>query len=86
MENSQMGKQIIQKQKKQGKPRILFTKHDIPEEKNSDKYQSMIKFLNEFEISIDEYANYLESQSETSILSTTNTSSTDTTCSTCTSY
>lgn len=81
-----MGKQIIQKQKKQGKPRILFTKHDIPEEKNSDKYQSMITFLNEFEISIDEYANYLESQSETSILSTTNTSSTDTTCSTCTSY
>ncbi len=86
MENSQMGKQIIRKQKKQGKPQILFTKDDIPEEKNSDKYQSMITFLNEFEISIDEYANYLESQSETSILSTTNTSSTDTTCSTCTSY
>lgn len=86
MENSQMGKQIIRKQKKQGKPQILFTKDDIPEEKNSDKYQSMITFLNEFEISIDEYANYLESQSETSILSTTNTSSTDTSCSTCTSY
>jgi hypothetical protein len=49
--NCQMGTNSIQKQKKHGKPRVVFIKDSIPEDKESDKYLLMIDFLKQFDIS-----------------------------------
>jgi len=67
MKNCEMGRHIIEKQKKNGKPRVLFVKDHIPEDKQSSKYKLMIDFLNEFNISLENYENNLRSPSITSI-------------------
>ncbi|CAF2950321.1 unnamed protein product [Rotaria sp. Silwood2] len=68
--NCQIGSHLLEKQKKHGKPRILFTKDQIPDDKESEKYQMMIDFLKEFNITPEEYNNCLEIESETSSITT----------------
>ncbi len=70
-----MGTQSIEKQKKHGKPRVLFIKDDIPQDKESMKYKFMIDFLNGFKITPEEYAKHLENTSESSIVSINTSSS-----------
>ncbi|CAF1413702.1 unnamed protein product [Adineta steineri] len=72
MANCKMGTFSIKKQKKRGKPRVLFTKDDIPEDKESEKHKMMIDFINGFNITSEEYGKYMKSTSETSIVSTNN--------------
>ncbi|CAF2594636.1 unnamed protein product [Rotaria sp. Silwood2] len=62
MQNCQMGTNLIEKQKKYGKPRISFVKDNIPEDKDSDKYKFMIDFLNQFNITPEEYEENLTTQ------------------------
>ncbi|CAF3170101.1 unnamed protein product [Rotaria sp. Silwood2] len=62
MQNCQMGTNLIEKQKKYGKPRISFVKDNIPEDKDSDKYKFMVDFLNQFNITPEEYEENLTTQ------------------------
>ncbi|CAF1432682.1 unnamed protein product [Rotaria sordida] len=66
-----MGTYTIEKQKK-GKPRSLFTKDDLPEDKESFKCKSMVEFLSDFHLTSDEYMKRLQNISQTSIVSTNN--------------
>ena len=59
------------KTKKNGKPRTSFVKDDFPEDKDSDKYNFMIDFLDQFNITREEYEKNLRSKSETSISQST---------------
>jgi len=76
MQNSQMGTHTTEKQKKGGRPRTIFIKDAIPTDKDSDKYKYMVDFLNEFNITPEEYGNYLETSSDISITSNSNTTAT----------
>ncbi|CAF2073335.1 unnamed protein product [Rotaria magnacalcarata] len=60
LSNCQMGTYKIEKQKK-GKPRSLFIKADLPEDKESFNYKAMAEFLNEFHLTPDQYMNTLQS-------------------------
>lgn len=73
--NCQIGTHLLQKQKGQGKPRILFIKDHIPDDKEGEKYKMIIDFIKEFNIIPEEYGNCLESSSETSITTTSNNNS-----------
>ena len=78
MGSCQIGSHLLQKQKKHGKPRLSFTKDPIPDDKGSEKYKMMVNFLKEFSISVEYYHNCLESESQTSIVTTNSTYSTNT--------
>jgi len=50
-----------------GKPRVLFTKDRLPEDKECEKYKAMVDFLKDMDITVEEYSKCLQSTSETSI-------------------
>jgi hypothetical protein len=70
-----MGTLSIEKRKAHGRPRVSFIKDDIPEDKESTKYQFMIDFINGFKVTAEEYQNHLETDSEPSIVSTNDSTS-----------
>ncbi|CAF2047857.1 unnamed protein product [Rotaria magnacalcarata] len=72
--NCQMGTYTVEKQQKQGKPRILFTKDLIPLDRETEKYKFMLDFLNQFNLSSEEYSKNLTSNPNTSNESTNNSS------------
>lgn len=61
-----MGVQTIQKQKKSGKPQILFVKDSIPDDIATPKYQLMVDFLKNFNITQEEYEMNLIDQIDSS--------------------
>ena len=75
MSNCQMGTYVIGRKTRNGLSKALFTKDSIPQDKGSKKYKLMIDFLNEFNITSEEYQKYLENSSETSNISTNTTTS-----------
>ena len=70
-----MGTQLIEKQRRSGRPRLSFIKDDVPNDKELEKYHSMIDFLNRFDMTSEQYGRYLETTSESSIVLSTNTNS-----------
>lgn len=70
--NCQIGTYCIQRQSKHGKPRASFTKDHLPDDKQSEKYITIIDFLKEFDLTAEEYGKCLEGSSESSITSLNN--------------
>lgn len=57
----------VEKRKKQGKPNVFFNKHDIPEDMESPKYKNMTDFLNNYNITTEQYIKQYENMPESSI-------------------
>ncbi|CAF2877785.1 unnamed protein product [Rotaria sp. Silwood2] len=70
MENSSLGKYIIEKQRKHGKPRAVFVKDDLPPDRESDKYRNMMVVLDALNVTAEEYTQHLENLSENSAIIT----------------
>lgn len=67
MADHEMGVVQVMKQKKQGKPGVLFNRHELPEDKESSKYKMMVDFLNQFNVTTEQYDKQYQSMSETSM-------------------
>lgn len=67
MADQEMGAVSVMKQKKQGKPSVLFNKHEMPDDKESTQYKMMVDFLNKFNVTPEQYVNLYQSMSETSM-------------------
>lgn len=67
MADNAMGIVSVEKQKKQGKPNVFFNKHHIPDDIESPKYKIMIDFLNNYNITIEQYIKQYENMSEISM-------------------